>query len=146
MTGATFAFSATDTNGVQGYECQIDGGGYSACTSSKNYTGLSVASHTFNVRATDVAGNTSASQNYTWTIQSNSAPDAIDDLANMNEGTGTVEVSVLTNDTDADTTDTLSVTGKTDGTRGTVIITSGGTKVTCDPRDTSVVSTHSLPH
>ncbi|HZB23728.1 MAG TPA: Ig-like domain-containing protein, partial [Gaiellaceae bacterium] len=62
-----FVFSANE--GSVTFQCQIDGGGWGACTSPKSYTGLTEASHTFEVRATDGAGNTDptpASQ--TWTI------------------------------------------------------------------------------
>lgn len=68
-TTAIFSFSATDTDsGIANFECQIDGGGYSTCTSPKTYASLTQAAHTFHVRATDNAGNTSGSQSYTWTI------------------------------------------------------------------------------
>ncbi|MBK7393707.1 MAG: hypothetical protein IPI64_10475 [Chloracidobacterium sp.] len=51
------------------FECQLDGGGYSACTSPKTYTGLSVAHHTFNVRAIDPAGNADATPaTYEWDV------------------------------------------------------------------------------
>src|SRR4029079_457612 len=51
------------------FECQLDGGGWSSCSSPKSYTGLSQGSHTFQVRATDGAGNTDASPaSFTWTI------------------------------------------------------------------------------
>ncbi|MBI4745247.1 MAG: right-handed parallel beta-helix repeat-containing protein, partial [Deltaproteobacteria bacterium] len=57
------------------FQCQIDTGGYSACTSPKAYTGLTAGSHTFDVRATDSAGNTdSTPATYTWTIDT-TAPD-----------------------------------------------------------------------
>ena len=64
---ASFSFSSTE--GSSTFECQIDGGGYSSCTSPKSYTGLSEGSHTFLVRATDLAGNTDGTAaSYTWTV------------------------------------------------------------------------------
>ncbi|MGA7396251.1 MAG: PKD domain-containing protein, partial [Solirubrobacterales bacterium] len=69
---ATFEFAAAPTpSGIAGYECQLDGGGFSACTSPKSYTGLSDASHTFEVRATDNAGNVETpAADYNWTVDS----------------------------------------------------------------------------
>jgi hypothetical protein len=76
--GVTFSFSGTDaTAGVASYECQVDGLGYSACTSPKIYTWAQMTgmfavmdgSHTFQVRAIDRAGNVDASPaSYTWSI------------------------------------------------------------------------------
>ena len=44
-------------------------GGYAACTSPKHYSGLSEGSHSFQVRATDGAGNTDPTPaSYTWTV------------------------------------------------------------------------------
>ena len=64
---ATFAFSATE--GGSTFECELDGGGFSACSSPKSYTSLSDGSHTFEVRAVDVAGNTDATPaQSTWSI------------------------------------------------------------------------------
>ena len=56
---ANFTFSSTE--GGSTFECEIDGGGFSSCSSPKNYAGLSEGSHTFKVRATDAAGNMDAS-------------------------------------------------------------------------------------
>lgn len=53
----TFNFGSSEAGG--GYECSIDGGAYAACAPPKVYT-LSEASHTFKVRATDIAGNVDA--------------------------------------------------------------------------------------
>jgi RHS repeat-associated protein len=53
----TFNFASTEAGG--GYECSIDGGAYAACTPPKVYT-LNDGSHTFKVRATDIAGNVDA--------------------------------------------------------------------------------------
>ena len=47
----------------------VDGGAWGACTTPRNYTSLTDGSHTFDVRATDVAGNRSASAaSYTWLV------------------------------------------------------------------------------
>jgi hypothetical protein len=52
-----------------GYECQIDGGGFSGCSSVRSYSGLSDGSHTFQVRAADSLGNVdSTPASYTWIV------------------------------------------------------------------------------
>jgi hypothetical protein len=66
-TAASFSFASTETGST--FECQLDGGGYSGCTSAKSYSGLVAGSHTFQVRATDPVGNTDATPAaYTWTV------------------------------------------------------------------------------
>ena len=68
-TDATFTFSATDPGSpVTAVECKLDTGPFEACTSPKEYTALPDGSHTFQVRATDEAGNTSAPVSRTWTV------------------------------------------------------------------------------
>ena len=47
-TNASFTFSS---EAGASFDCNLDGGGFSACTSPKNYSGLSDSAHTFQVRA-----------------------------------------------------------------------------------------------
>ncbi|MFY9487755.1 MAG: Ig-like domain-containing protein, partial [Solirubrobacterales bacterium] len=69
LTSANFTFSASETST---FECRIDGAAYASCTTPRNYAGLTAASHTFDVRATDTAGNVDATPaSYTWTVDTN---------------------------------------------------------------------------
>jgi hypothetical protein len=71
-TSATFTFSGTDNHSAPAaltFECKLDAGTFTTCSSPKTYTGLSVGPHTFSVRATDEAGNTDATPaTQTWSI------------------------------------------------------------------------------
>lgn len=71
-TAATFAFTAMDPNGgsIARIDCQLDGGGFSACTSAKDYVDLMQGIHFFQVRAVDDVGNMSDVQSYEWKIDS----------------------------------------------------------------------------
>ena len=69
---ATFTFH--DAEAAATFRCQLDGGAITGCTSSRQYTGLSAASHTFRVQAADAAGNTSPAASYGWTVVATVAP------------------------------------------------------------------------
>lgn len=64
-------FSVTGGGG-SAYQCQIDGGSFTSCTSPKSYSGLTGGSHTFKVHAT-LNGSTGPDTTYPWTIDT-SAP------------------------------------------------------------------------
>ncbi len=66
-TSASFEFESSRSGST--FDCQLDGGGFSGCTSPKPYDGLSSGQHTFCVVATDSDGVKDPSPAcYTWTI------------------------------------------------------------------------------
>jgi MYXO-CTERM domain-containing protein len=66
-TTGEFTFSSNDMNAT--FECQINGGGYTACTASYTTPALADGDYTLEVRAKDAAGNVDATPaNYTWTV------------------------------------------------------------------------------
>ncbi len=65
-TTATFTFSADDPDAQ--FQASLDNGAYADVASGKSYAGLAVGAHTFHLRATDKAGNTSAEVTHGWTI------------------------------------------------------------------------------
>jgi hypothetical protein len=67
-TGPTVAFTFTSEPGTT-FQCRVDSGSFSGCTSPFTITNLTDGSHTFSVRAVDAAGNVDASPaSRTWTV------------------------------------------------------------------------------
>jgi acid phosphatase type 7 len=76
---ATFAFSSNEAGST--FECSLDGAAFTGCSSPKDYTNLSDGSHTFEVKATDTAGNVSQTVNRTWTVDAASVIMAAGNIA-----------------------------------------------------------------
>jgi hypothetical protein len=75
-TSIAFTFTGTDDIAVAGFECSLDGHGldgsttptFSSCTSPVTLNNMPVASHTFQVRAVDIAGNRDPTPaSFSWT-------------------------------------------------------------------------------
>lgn len=66
LTSATFAFSS---GGATSYQCSIDAGAFTGCTSPKTYSAPPFAPgpHAFQVKAVNANG-TSAATSYNWTV------------------------------------------------------------------------------
>ena len=97
------SFSFTSSEGGSTFQCQLDGGGFSSCTSPKAYSGLTVGSHTFQVRAIDPAGNTDPTPaSYTWTIDA--APPDTSITANPSNPTNATAASFSFTSTEAGST------------------------------------------
>jgi hypothetical protein len=71
-SSATFDLGSNEPGST--FECRLDGAPFVSCTTPASYSGLADGTHTFDVRATDPAGNVDASPaTYTWKID-NVAP------------------------------------------------------------------------
>lgn len=58
------------------FECSLDGAPATPCTSPRSYSGLAVGDHTLTVTGTDLAGNSAASEPWTFTVRPAPAPPA----------------------------------------------------------------------
>jgi choice-of-anchor A domain-containing protein len=76
---ASFGFSADDNLTPAAsltFECSLDGGAFTACTSPKRYTTLRNGAHTFRVRAVDAAGNRDQTPAFhSWTVTESTPAD-----------------------------------------------------------------------
>jgi hypothetical protein len=65
VASPSFAFTASES---ARFECKLDSAVFAPCTSPKGYPALANGSHTFQVKATDIADNTGPETTYTWTL------------------------------------------------------------------------------
>lgn len=73
-SSASFGFGSTESG--SSFECRLDSGSFSDCSSPKAHSGLADGAHTFYVRATDAAGNPDASPaSRSFTVDTSPPPD-----------------------------------------------------------------------
>jgi hypothetical protein len=73
FTTATFVFTSNEVNAE--FECSLDGAAFAGCASPQVYTDLTLAPHTFAVRAVDPAGNVDATPaDWAWTVEAPAPP------------------------------------------------------------------------
>ena len=94
VTASTSAsFSFTDDDASASFLCNLDGAGFSACTSPQGYAGLSAGSHLFEVKARDPVGNESTPTSYTWVIDLTNPVVTIDPATEPSNPTNTTQAS-----------------------------------------------------
>jgi hypothetical protein len=68
-SAADVSFDFSSPDGGVAFECELDGGGFSVCSSPASYAGLASGPHTFDVRAIDAAGNVDPTPaSFTWSV------------------------------------------------------------------------------
>ena len=98
---ASFSFSGTSAGApLASYECSLDGGAYSVCTSPQNYNALADGVHNFSVRGKNSAGTVSSPVNATWKVDT-AVPSTPTMTANTKSPTQLKSISIALASTDA---------------------------------------------
>jgi sugar lactone lactonase YvrE len=149
QTSATFQFASPSDPSTATFQCNLDGVGFSACTSGINYPSLTAGQHTFQLFATDANGNNSSTIQRKWTIDTSvHRPDALiatgtsyvgDNVYNTTGSGQTKTVKAKAGSTvtfkvqiqnDGNDTDPITLTGPGTGNGYTVSYFDGTTNVT----------------
>ena len=70
------------------FRCELDGGGFSSCTSPVAYSGLTTIPHAFSVRAVDPAGNIGDPTSFAWSIIGSTDTTAPGDVSGLRRSLG----------------------------------------------------------
>jgi hypothetical protein len=134
------AWGATDPSGVQNYDVfvSVNGGAFTqwlsnVTTTTAVYTGTIGQTYTFYSLATDNAGNEQAAATAPTTTTQlinliNNLPIAVNDVTSTDKNTplSISATSLLSNDSDLDVNDTISITGVSNAINGSVTLDNNG--------------------
>lgn len=121
-SSASFEFTSDDSGAT--FECALDGAIFAACTSPQAYTGLTDASHNFEVRAKDASNNVDATPAlYMWTVDRPVQTITFDAIAGKTYGDAAFAVSPTA---DSGLPVSLSAEGPCTVSADTVTITGAG--------------------
>ncbi|MCM8750442.1 DNRLRE domain-containing protein [Thermomicrobiaceae bacterium CFH 74404] len=88
---ASFSFHATEQD--SSFQCRLDGGAYSPCSSGQTYTGLAEGEHSFEVRALDADGNADPTPAAHAWIVDRTPPSPPADLSAVVAGPGQIDLT-----------------------------------------------------
>ncbi|MFN8111859.1 MAG: hypothetical protein U0R51_01535 [Solirubrobacterales bacterium] len=80
------------------FQCKLDGGSFAPCASPKTLTGIGLGAHTFQVRATDAAGNPGTTVTRNFTVVDTTAPELTVDGDAKQKSTKQVVVEATCNE------------------------------------------------
>ena len=83
--------SSGEVTSTRHFQCRLDGGGWSACSSPHRLGGLAPGSHAFAVRVFNRAGRPGPAVNYTWRAEPSPEQDQVDPKSFAIEARGELE-------------------------------------------------------
>jgi hypothetical protein len=113
-TSATWTFTGEDNVSPSDhltFQCKLDDGAYSPCSSPKTYTGLAATFHKFFLKAVDEASNVELERSYGWWVQKERAKNG-----GFNTYTGTSKIPTSWVAANFAATDGKDTTAKKEGT------------------------------
>ncbi len=121
------SFSFTSEPGAA-FECKLDSASFAPCTSPQAYASLAEASHTFDVRAIDIAGNVDQTPaHFAWSVQKDTTPDSFTFDAQNDVPLGTTLTSNAITVSGINAAATISITGGTYSVTGGAFTSVAGT-------------------
>ena len=95
-TSALFSFTANEAGST--FHCSIDGAAFAVCESPKDYSNFADGNHSFQVKATDAAGNTGSPVSYDWEVDTVAPTATITDAPADPSGSSSASFSFATNE------------------------------------------------
>ncbi len=136
-TSASFVLAGSGGSGtISSYECSLDSGDFTPCSSPKDYSGLAASSHTFQVRAVDSLGNKDTTPaSYTWEIETTAPTVLVSSAVTSPTRNSTIQITITFSE---------AVTGFTPSTASGGIVIGGAGGVANNPSGSGKTYTFDL--